>query len=98
MVSKPQEAAFVAFKEIKANLLKDIKNNTASPFFQIFVGGYWDVSIENINERIGSIGSFIKEHGLEKRLFTDMVKEVYDLLMNRKEYKMAAVLAKKYGF
>lgn len=97
MISKSQEAALATFKEAKANLLKDIKNNTASPFFQMFVGGYWDVSIENIIERIETLGSIIKEDGLEERLFADMTKEVYDLLMNRKRYGIARDFAKKYG-
>jgi len=43
------------------------------------------------------LAQYIKKYGLEERLFADMLEEVYDLLMNCKEYEIAAAFAKKYG-
>jgi len=42
------------------------------------------------------IGELIKEYGLEERLLTDVVKEIYDALMKHQCYIIAASLAKKY--
>jgi hypothetical protein len=98
MESKAQKAALAAFKEAKANLLKDIKNNTGSNFSQIFVGEHWaELSSENLYKSIERLALYIKEYGLEERLIADTVKEVHDLLMNRKDYEIAAAFAKKYG-
>ena len=46
---------------------------------------------------LNTISNNIKEYGLEEKLFTDVVEKIYDSLMKRGCFSVAASFAKKYG-
>jgi hypothetical protein len=87
MESKSQKAALAAINEKKKYLIREIKS------LQLHGSSSQDVVMDNLKH----IGELIKEYGLEERLLTDVVKEIYDALMKHQRYTIAASLAKKYG-
>lgn len=87
MESKAQKAAIAAINEQKKYLMKEIKS------LQLHSSSSQDFVIDKIKD----IGDMIKEYRLEEGILTDIIKEIYDILMKHKWHGIAATLAKKYG-
>lgn len=88
MESKAQKATLAYIKEKIEDLIKSISEKDE-------YGKYH--KLEFIEKQLDHISGWIKEYGLENKIFTDVIEKSYDAFMEERRYSGAASFAKKYG-
>ncbi len=90
MESKAQKAALAYVKGKIEDLIKSISEKDE-------YGKYHIRDLEFIEKQLDHISEWIKEYGLENKIFTDVIEKAYDAFMGERRYSDAASFAKKYG-